>query len=159
MEILKVLLILVEVVCCFLLVGVILLQRSSKEGMGGLAMGGAMGEQLFGSRTGNVLTKTTIILACVFMGTTTLLAVIYAHGGKTSQSIIERAAAAQSKTSQPISAPKPAPSPIAPVAPTAPPATAPVAAPVESPAPATAPAATVPAATPAAAPVATPATK
>lgn len=139
MGILKVLLILVEVVTCVLLVGVILLQRSKNEGMGGMAMGAGMGEQLFGSRAGNVLTRTTIILACIFMGCTTLLAVLSA-GGVQKQSIVEKKAAAAAKTPQPISAPAPqAPSPMAPAP----------AAPVESAAPQTV---TIPVATPAPAP-------
>ena len=128
MEILKVLLILVEVVACFLLVGVILLQRSKSEGMGGMTMGGGMGEQLFGSRTGNVLTRTTVILACIFMGCTTLLAVIYARGGQT-QSIIEKKAASSSSVAQPITAPpQQVPAPLSPSA--APVEATPAAAPV-----------------------------
>jgi preprotein translocase subunit SecG len=128
MEILKVLLILVEIIACILLIGVVLLQRSKSEGMGGLAMGGAMGEQLFGSRAGNVLTRTTIILACVFMGCTTLLAVIYAHGGR-EQSIIEQKTAG-APPAAPVQRAAPAPAmPSAPV-PAMPVEAAPAAAPV-----------------------------
>ena len=142
MAILKVLLILVEVVCCFLLVGLILLQRSKNEGMGGAAFGGGMGEQLFGSRTGNVLTRATIILACVFMATTTLLALTYNRTGQ-GKSIMERKAAS-APAATPVTAapapgpmtPAPAPAPIAPVA--APVEAAPVAAPAATPAPAAA---------------------
>ena len=49
----------VEVVVCFLLGGVILLQKPKDGGMGGI-IGGGMGEALFGAQMGNVLTKTTI---------------------------------------------------------------------------------------------------
>ena len=144
MAILKVLLILVEVVCCILLVGLILLQRSKNEGMGGAAFGGGMGEQLFGSRTGNVLTRATIILACVFMGTTTLLALTYNRTGQ-GKSIMERKASS-APAATPVTA-APAPGPMTPAPAAAPAPIAPVAAPVEA----------APVAAPAAAPVATPA--
>lgn len=116
MQILKILLILVEVISCLLLIGVILIQRSRSEGMGGLAAGAGMGEQLFGSRAGNVLTRTTIILACLFMGCSTLLAVVYSTGGQ-EQSVIEKKAASASRTSQPITGPQQQPAPVVPPAP------------------------------------------
>jgi preprotein translocase subunit SecG len=43
----------------------------------GLAFGAGMGEALFGSRAGNVLTRATVILACVFLATTMLLAIVF----------------------------------------------------------------------------------
>ena len=48
MILLKTLLIVVEVLCCLLLVGLILLQRSKSEGLG-LAFGAGAGEALFGA--------------------------------------------------------------------------------------------------------------
>lgn len=62
----------VEFVTCFLLVGVILLQKPRSHGAG-MAFGAGVGESLFGAQTGNVLTKTTVILAIVFLANTTLL--------------------------------------------------------------------------------------
>ncbi|MDA3875393.1 MAG: preprotein translocase subunit SecG, partial [Kiritimatiellae bacterium] len=41
--------------------------------------GGGMSEQLFGARTGNVLTKATIVLASIFLLNTIGLAVIYSR--------------------------------------------------------------------------------
>lgn len=76
MGIIRVLLILVEVVCCLLLVGVILLQKSKSEGLG-LAFGSGMGETLFGSRAGNVLTKITVTLALVFLVNTAILGMLF----------------------------------------------------------------------------------
>lgn len=142
MAILKVFLILVEVVCCFLLVGIILIQRSKNEGMGGASFGGGMGEQLFGSRTGNVLTRATIILACIFMATTTLLALTYSRSGQTKSILEKKAASAPVSTPvTPTAAPGPmTPAPAAPVAVPTTPVAAPVeAAPVAVPAPAPAP--------------------
>lgn len=68
-------LVLVEAVVSFLLVGVILIQKTKAQGMG-LAFGAGVGETLFGAQVGNVLTRTTVILAIVFLVNTTLLAVI-----------------------------------------------------------------------------------
>lgn len=90
MEILRFILIVVEVLCCLLLIGVILLQQSKSQGMG-LAFGGGMGESLFGSRAGNVLTKITVILALVFLANTTILGIMYTSGEE--RSLVESAPA------------------------------------------------------------------
>jgi protein translocase SecG subunit len=76
MGIIKILLIVIEVICSILLIGVILLQRAKGDGMG-LAFGGGMGEAIFGSRTGNVLTRITIWLGGIFLASTVGLAMIY----------------------------------------------------------------------------------
>jgi preprotein translocase subunit SecG len=52
------------VVVCVLLVGIVLIQSEEGGGMGGL-FGGA-GTQAFGSRSGNVITRTTYILVALF---------------------------------------------------------------------------------------------
>lgn len=101
MEILRYLLIVIEVLCCLMLIGVILLQQSKSQGMG-MAFGGGMGESLFGSRAGNVLTKITVILGLVFLANTTLLGIMYTS--RSEDSLVE-------------SAPAPAPLPVAPSAP------------------------------------------
>ncbi len=76
MDILRVLLIVIEVATSLLLIGIILIQKSHSQGMG-LAFGAGMGESLFGSRAGNVLTRATVILASVFLATTLLLAIVF----------------------------------------------------------------------------------
>ena len=73
----------IEVVSCVLLIGVILLQKSKGQGVG-LAFGSGMGEAMFGSRVGNVLTKATVVLAIVFLANTTLLALLGARKPDTS---------------------------------------------------------------------------
>ncbi len=73
------LMIFVQVVVGFLLIGVILLQKSKSQGMG-MAFGSGMGESLFGSQVGNVLTKITVVLAFVFLVNSGLLA--YLKGGR-----------------------------------------------------------------------------
>lgn len=76
MGIIRTLLFIVDIICALLLVGVILIQKSKNEGMGGLSFGAGMGEALFGSRTGNVLTRATVTLASIFLGTSLLLSVL-----------------------------------------------------------------------------------
>ena len=67
------LLMFVEAVTCLMLIGVILVQRTKSQGLG-MAMGGQMGEALFGARMGNVLTRVTVVLGIIFLVNTTLLA-------------------------------------------------------------------------------------
>ncbi len=82
MTVIRILLILVEVVTSTLLIGVIFLQKSKGSGMG-MAFGG-VGEAIFGTRMGNVLTKATVILGVTFLVNTTLLAWIGAQRQSTS---------------------------------------------------------------------------
>lgn len=73
-------LIILEILVSILLTLVILVQPSkSGGGLGGALGGGGMSEQLFGARTGNVLTKATIVLASIFLLNTIGLAVIYSR--------------------------------------------------------------------------------
>jgi preprotein translocase subunit SecG len=141
MEIIRILLLVVEAICALLLIGVILLQKSKSEGLG-VAFGSGMGETLFGSRAGNVLTKITITLGITFLVTTTLLAIISTSSRE--QSLIDERVAdvpmAPAQAPQnvappasitpdmtPAAAPAPAVDYQAQPAPAAPPAEAPVA--------------------------------
>ena len=89
MNIIRTVLIVVEIISCLMLVGVILLQQSKSGGMG-TAFGGGMSETIFGSRAGNILTKVTITLAIVFLANTTLLGIMYTT--KDEGSIVDSAA-------------------------------------------------------------------
>ncbi len=114
MLIFKVFLIFVEVVCSFLLITVVLLQKAKGEGLG-LAFGAQMGESLFGARAGNVLVKITVWLGVIFMVTTTLLARIYVQGR--SRPLMERPAPIERKAmpvqpQAPLSAPLPDSQPV-----------------------------------------------
>ena len=80
------LLIVFEVLVSILLIGIILLQKSREQGLG-MAFGANVGEALFGSRAGNVLTKGTIILGSLFAINTLLIGLLYA---RQEQSVIER---------------------------------------------------------------------
>ena len=152
MEILRALLIVVEAILSLLLVAVILLQRAKNEGLG-LAFGAQVGETLFGSRAGNVLSRITVWLGAIFIANTVLLAVLYAKGSQGSlmqKAVGAGAATAPMKASRPSKAP--APGRIAPATPLPEsqnvPVTLPAAAP-STPAPAPAPAAVAPAPAPA----------
>lgn len=79
---LRVFLLVVEVLCSILLIGVVLIQKSKGGGLSGAAFGGGgMGESLLGARAGNVLTKITIVLTVLFLTNTLVLAFIYAGPG------------------------------------------------------------------------------
>jgi preprotein translocase subunit SecG len=74
MGIIGIILLVVFVIICVLLVGIVLIQSEEGGGMGGL-FGGA-GSQAFGSRSGNVITRTTYILVLLFFVTTFGLAFV-----------------------------------------------------------------------------------
>ncbi len=94
MIILRSILMAVEVICSVLLIAVILLQKSKSEGLG-LAFGAGVGESLFGSRAGNVLTRITVVLSTVFLLNTLGLAVIFS--GARARSLMHRYAAPQAR--------------------------------------------------------------
>ena len=149
MIIVQYLLIATTVLSSIILLILILLQKTKADGLG-LAFGSGVGEALFGSRAGNVLSKLTIIFACVFLGSTILLAILL--GGGRGRSLMGQrhgvmAGAARGVTQQAPAqtAPVPAGASEAGGAPTLPGANlgdqsaVPVAAPVSAPAPAEAP--------------------
>lgn len=74
-ELLSGLLFTIDVICALLLIGIILIQQS-KSGGGLGAISGGMGESVFGASVGNVITKTTVVLASVFLVSTLILAFI-----------------------------------------------------------------------------------
>lgn len=92
------------------LVGVILLQRS--EG-GALGIGGGGGGLISGRAAGNLLTRTTAILAGTFIVTSLVLAII-ANGRSGAGSPFDKLPAAQTQPVQ--QAPAQAPEPAAPIA-------------------------------------------
>ncbi|MDD2455359.1 MAG: preprotein translocase subunit SecG [Kiritimatiellae bacterium] len=108
-----------EILVCFMLAGVILLQKP-KEGGLGVSIGGGMGEALFGAQMGNVLTKVTIILGSVFLLNTLILSRLTSNSGTSVMEGVKTAPPA-AEQALPFSAPAAPPStPAAPVAPAAP---------------------------------------
>lgn len=77
MSILYTILIILEAIVCFLLIGIVLLQKSTGDG-NGLSFGGGA-ESVFGAETGNILTRGTVILAVIFLVNTLILGCL---GGK-----------------------------------------------------------------------------
>ena len=138
--IIKAILLILEVLSSFLLISVILIQKSKGGGLSGAAFGGGsgMGESLFGARAGNVLTRITITLSVFFLCNTLLLAFLYAD--PEDASLIKDAAAASQEV-RPVSAPAPAPV-------SAPPLTAPGEAPLVGSQPLTIPTEDIPALAP-----------
>ena len=98
--ILTALLLILEVLCSFMLIGIILIQKSKGGGLGGSAFGGGGGDSLFGARAGNVLTKITIGLSIFFLANTLVLAFIYADSGE--ESVMQSAGSGALEPLQPI---------------------------------------------------------
>jgi len=100
------LLIVIEFLTAILLVAVILIQKSKDEGLG-LAFGAGVGESLFGSRAGNVLTRITIILTMVFLVTTLFLGMISTRTRE--RSVVDRLPNKPINTQPLLQTPTPAP--------------------------------------------------
>lgn len=109
----------VEVIVCFLLGGVILLQKP-KEGGLGVSFGGGISE-VFGAQMGNVLTRSTIILGAVFLLNTLILSRLTSHGTTSVMEGVKTPAPAAAQSALPFTQPSStapvAPAPAAPVAP------------------------------------------
>ena len=67
-------LIVFEAIVCFLLIGIVLLQKSTGDG-NGLSFG-AGAESVFGAQAGNVLTRGTVVLAILFLLNTLVLCIL-----------------------------------------------------------------------------------
>ena len=98
--ILTALLLILEVLCSIMLIGIILMQKSKGGGLGGSAFGGGGGDSLFGARAGNVLTKLTVGLSIFFLVNTLVLAFIYADSGE--ESVMQSSANAPLAPLQPV---------------------------------------------------------
>lgn len=72
----------IEVIVCIAMIGVILLQRSEGGGLG-LGSGGGVGGLMSGRGAANVLTRTTVILATIFICTSIALALLAKNSRQT----------------------------------------------------------------------------
>jgi preprotein translocase subunit SecG len=78
------------ILICFLLIVVVLLQPGQREGLsGGLAAGMAGGAAMGARRTADLLSKTTSILAALFLGLS-VLANFFIDRGDATQSTIQQ---------------------------------------------------------------------
>ena len=92
MNIIIPLLYIITILSAILLVGVVLLQKGKDGGM--VAMGGGMGEALFGAQVGNFLVRSTIVLGSVFLLSVLVISVLknkYDPGDSQMQSSSESA--------------------------------------------------------------------
>ncbi|HOO77559.1 MAG TPA: preprotein translocase subunit SecG [bacterium] len=77
------------VVVCVALVTIVLLQSGKGDGLAGV-FGGGGGQAIFGARTGDLLTRSTTVLAVFFMLLSLILAVLSTNRGETlSEEIVQ----------------------------------------------------------------------
>ena len=126
MYFLAILLTIIEVVVCLLLIGLVLIQRSKGEGLSA-AIGGGMGEAIFGANVGNVVTRTTVVLGVVFLFNTICLTLLLTktRGHSTGSVMDDMAKPPVSREAPGLPGPGTVPAPVmpgptAPVAPAAP---------------------------------------
>ncbi len=70
------------IVNCLILILLVLMQLPKKEAGSGLAFGAGASDALFGSGSGNVLTKATKYAAGLFLGMSLLLGMMNSHAAK-----------------------------------------------------------------------------
>jgi preprotein translocase subunit SecG len=104
---LKVVMMILEVMVSIMLIGVILLQRTKSQGAGGLAFGAGMGETIFGTQAGNVLTRTTIVLGIVFLVNTAALSIVYSSPTRHARRSVVDTVPASTALPRPLTAPPP----------------------------------------------------
>lgn len=111
-------LLVIQVLVTLALVAIILIQRSESDGLGGLGGGGGNGF-MTGRGAANLLTKTTAILATVFMVLSLALAIISSKQGSASRTSIVDQIESSEPSVPDADAPVPAlaPAVIAPVVP------------------------------------------
>ena len=86
-------LLVIHLLACIFLVAVILLQRSSGGALDGLGGGSGASNFLTARGTGNLLTRTTAILAVILFATSISLSLYYKGMSRPSGSILENAPA------------------------------------------------------------------
>ncbi|MEW5767812.1 MAG: preprotein translocase subunit SecG [bacterium] len=71
----------IHVIICFALILIVLLQAGKGASLGSAFGGGGASQTAFGTMRGNILGRITTVAAILFMVTSILLTVIYAHEG------------------------------------------------------------------------------
>ena len=94
-------LLVVHLIVAIFLVAVILLQRSTGGALDGLGGGSGASNFLTARGTGNLLTRTTAILATLFIITSISLSFYYKGRNTTNQSLIDSIAAAETQQAAP----------------------------------------------------------
>lgn len=94
-------LLVIHLLVCIFLVACILMQRSTGGALDGLGGGSGASSFLSVRGTGNLLTRTTAILATMLFVTSISLALYYRGEAKPRESLVDKAAASQSVPAQP----------------------------------------------------------
>lgn len=119
----------IHVIVALALVALVLMQKSSEQGVGA-AFGGGMTDTVFGGGTTTALVRMTIWCACFLLATTLILAVLHSHRrGAAGSSLLQKAV----ETTPAV----PASGPVVPQLPGTAPAGTPATAPETAPAPTT----------------------
>ena len=119
----------IHLIVALVLIALVLMQKSSEQGVGA-AFGGGMTDTVFGGGTTTALVRMTIWCACFLLATTLVLAVLHSHRrGTAGSSLLQKAG-----ETTPVA---PAGGPVVPQAPGAAPDGAPSSLPEPAPAPAT----------------------
>src|SRR5580704_13323063 len=92
MSVLIVLLTAVHVLVALFVIVLVLMQKSSEQGVGA-AFGGGVTETVFGAGTTTALVRLTIWCACLLLATTLILAVLHSHRSKRGGSLMQRSLA------------------------------------------------------------------
>jgi preprotein translocase subunit SecG len=121
----------VHVLVALFVTVLVLMQKSSEQGVGA-AFGGGVTETVFGAGTTTALVRMTIYCACALLATTLILAVLHSHRGKGGGSLMQRSLATMPMAPAPQSASPFSSQPTAPTSPETAPATMPT--PVTTPA-------------------------
>ncbi len=80
----------IHVLVALVMIGLVLMQKSSEQGVGA-AFGGGMTDTVFGGGTTTALVRMTIYCACTLLATTLILAILHSHRGATNRSVLQRA--------------------------------------------------------------------
>ena len=93
----------VHVLVALFVIILVLMQKSSEQGVGA-AFGGGVTETVFGAGTTTALVRMTIYCACALLATTLILAVLHSHRGKGGGSLMQRSLATMPMAPAPQSA-------------------------------------------------------
>ncbi len=79
----------VHVFVALFVIILVLMQKSSEQGVGA-AFGGGVTETVFGAGTTTALVRMTVYCGCALFATTLILAVLHSHRGKSGGSLMQR---------------------------------------------------------------------
>jgi len=81
-----------HVIVALFLIVLVLMQKSSEQGVGA-AFGGGFTESVFGAGTTTALVRLTIWCACILLTTTLVLAILHSHRSSLSGTVLKRTTA------------------------------------------------------------------